>query len=120
VDLIPDVMPLIGWLDDIGLLGFLYWFFITRKAASSHKPENFTETGSSSETRKPEPPLSSPHEILGVEQDASPEEIRKAYRELAGKYHPDKVAHLGDEFREMAEERFKRIQEAYQKLSDKK
>ncbi|MBW1817978.1 MAG: DnaJ domain-containing protein [Deltaproteobacteria bacterium] len=44
-------------------------------------------------------------------------EIRKAYRELANRYHPDKVNHLGEEFRDLAEERFKEVQTAYQELT---
>jgi DnaJ-class molecular chaperone len=35
---------------------------------------------------------------------------------LAGQYHPDKVSHLGEEFRQLAEKRFKEIQVAYQEL----
>ncbi len=51
------------------------------------------------------------YEILGVSRDASEEEIKKAYRKLAHKYHPDKES--GDE------EKFKEINAAYQVLSDK-
>lgn len=50
------------------------------------------------------------YEILGVKRDASPEEIKRAFRELAQKYHPDKPG--GDA------EKFKQINEAYQVLSD--
>ncbi|WP_219722060.1 J domain-containing protein [Deinococcus planocerae] len=57
-----------------------------------------------------------PHEVLGVAPDASPEEIRAAYRELAKRYHPDRVGHLGPEFRQLAERRMKAINAAYQKL----
>ncbi len=55
------------------------------------------------------------YQILGVSRDATDEEIKKAYRELARKYHPD--LHPGD--REM-EARFKEINEAYSVLSDPK
>ena len=53
------------------------------------------------------------YEELGVQPDASSEEIREAYRRLAKKYHPD--TNRGDK---VAEERFKRIGEAYRVLSD--
>jgi DnaJ like chaperone protein len=51
--------------------------------------------------------------ILGVAPDASNEQIRSAYRKLAAQYHPDTVANLGEEFTEVAEEKFKLINEAY-------
>jgi curved DNA-binding protein len=54
------------------------------------------------------------YQILGVSRDASPEEIKKAYRKLAMKYHPDKVK--GD--KKAAEEKFKQISEAYAVLSN--
>jgi Holliday junction DNA helicase RuvB len=53
--------------------------------------------------------------VLGVKRDAPHEEIKKAYRRLARKHHPDK--NLGDN---AAEERFKKIKEAYEILSNKK
>jgi molecular chaperone DnaJ len=55
------------------------------------------------------------YEILGIDQSASPDEIKKAYRTLALQNHPDKV--VPDEKKE-AEERFKEISEAYAVLSD--
>ena len=60
-----------------------------------------------------------PYRILGIDRSASAVEIKQAYRELARKYHPDKLEHLGDEFKELAEIRFKEIQKAYQELSGK-
>src|ERR687883_1958631 len=55
------------------------------------------------------------YQVLGVKRDAKPEEIKKAYRRLARKYHPD--VNPGDK---SAEDRFKLITEAHDVLSDEK
>ena len=52
------------------------------------------------------------YQILGVSRDASEEEIKKAFRQQALKYHPDRNQEAG------ADEKFKEINEAYQVLSD--
>ncbi len=57
-----------------------------------------------------------PQEILGVRPDASAGEIRDAFHRLAIHYHPDKVHHLGQEFEEVAKEKFLRLKEAYEVL----
>ncbi len=56
------------------------------------------------------------YQILGVDATATDNEIKKAYRKMATKYHPDKVAHLGEDLRLMAEEKFKAVNAAYQAL----
>jgi molecular chaperone DnaJ len=55
------------------------------------------------------------YEILGVDRGASPEEIKKAYRNLCLRYHPDRVP---PQQKKEAEEKFKEISEAYAVLSD--
>ena len=50
---------------------------------------------------------------LGLEKGATMDEIKKAYRKLSMKYHPDKVRHLGDEFQQIAETKMKEINAAY-------
>ncbi|MGI6638519.1 MAG: DnaJ domain-containing protein [Desulfobulbus sp.] len=51
--------------------------------------------------------------VLGLEKGASFDEIKKAYRKLSMQYHPDKVSHLGEEFKGIAEEKMKEINVAY-------
>ncbi len=51
--------------------------------------------------------------ILGLETEADMDTIKKAYRKLSMKYHPDKVRHLGEEFRVIAEQKMKDINGAY-------
>ena len=77
---------------------------------NSSRANNYTQNSSS---------FWDPYKILEIQSDASQEDIKKAYRQLAGKYHPDKVEHLGEEFKALAEKRFKEIQQAYQELRAK-
>ena len=55
-------------------------------------------------------------EVLGVSADADRDAVRSAYRGLVRKYHPDRVDHLGPEFRELAQEKFVEIQKAYERI----
>ena len=59
-----------------------------------------------------------PYQVLGVSRDASDEEIKKAYRALSRKYHPD--ANVNNPNKEQAEEKFKEIQQAYQRIMDER
>ena len=52
-----------------------------------------------------------PYEVLGVSPNASDDEVKKAYRELTRKYHPD--ANVNNPLADLAEEKFKEVQEAY-------
>ena len=54
------------------------------------------------------------YEILGLTRGATSVEVKKAYRNLALTHHPDRVSHLGEEYRKIAEEKFKEISEAHQ------
>lgn len=60
----------------------------------------------------------SPHEVLGISPGASREEIRAAYKNLVKKYHPDRLASLGEEFHAIAERKMKLINAAYEALMD--
>ena len=56
------------------------------------------------------------YRILEISPDATNEEVKKAYRKMAVKYHPDKVATLGEDVQKAAEEKFKAISEAYEAI----
>jgi DnaJ like chaperone protein len=56
------------------------------------------------------------YKILEVEPTVSDEEVKKAYRRMAMKYHPDKVSHLGEDFKNVANEKFKKVQAAYDQI----
>jgi DnaJ like chaperone protein len=62
------------------------------------------------------PETDSSYKILEIEPSSSNDEVKKANRRMAMKYHPDKVSHLGDEFRRTADEKFKKVNEAYEKI----
>jgi hypothetical protein len=134
-DLFPDLIIGWGWVDDLIILGLLWWYFFVyrkkrviydgyyersrgsgeKRGEGSHDDRargggnNFRDEGASRD----------PYVVLEIGRSASPEEIRKAYRKLANKYHPDKVNHLGEEFRELAGRRFSEIHNAYQELMAK-
>jgi DnaJ like chaperone protein len=56
------------------------------------------------------------YKILEIDPSASDDEVRKAYRRMAMKFHPDKVSHLGEEFQKSAKEKFQKLQQAYENI----
>ena len=60
--------------------------------------------------------VSDPFKVLEIEKTVSDSEVKKAYRRLASKFHPDKIGDLGDAHKAKAKERFLQIQEAYEKI----
>lgn len=111
IDLAPDLVPAVGWLDDLIVVGLLLWFL----SGSGWTPWGGAQRGSAGE--KAETASADPYATLGVKRGASQDEIRTAYRQLVAQYHPDKVSHLGKEFQEMAHQKLIAIQEAYEALT---
>jgi len=99
-------------LKDIGVshLGDCYSIGLT--ALEIRSEENTPRGGSDGECL---PPKDEHYyaKILGLTGKLTRTEIKKRYRDIVAKYHPDKVQHLGKEFQEMAEEKAKAINEAY-------
>jgi hypothetical protein len=120
-DFFPDVVLGWGWIDDLVVLYFLWRFFYRSRGQFYRQPQGAGRSdqnthGNGSPNSNANLP-SDPYDVLQIPRGASQEEIKAAYKHLAGKYHPDKVLHLGDEFQSLAEKRFKEIQAAYQELA---
>ena len=62
------------------------------------------------------PSNDSNYRILEIKPNATDEEVKKAYRKMAIKYHPDKVATLGEDVQKAAEEKFKAVNQAYEAI----
>jgi DnaJ like chaperone protein len=127
-DLLPDLLAGWGWLDDLIVIGLLWRYLFHAKQPGQPKWsrifKNQQRAGYDSQQHREKSQARDktgdqhldPYTVLGVSRSATKEEIKAAYRKLVRKYHPDKVAHLGDEFKILAENRFKEIQQAYHDL----
>ena len=120
-DLLPDFMVGWGWLDDLVVLGLLARYYLRQsqlRRTAGRSDQDWQAAGDhhhrDADAGRRE--QRDPHEILGVAPDATGDEIKSAYRALAAQYHPDKVQHLGEDIQQLAELRFKEIQQAYEAL----
>jgi DnaJ like chaperone protein len=57
-----------------------------------------------------------PYEVLGIQPSATDDEVKAAYRKMALKHHPDRVATLGDDVRKAAEQKFQQINNAKERI----
>jgi len=60
--------------------------------------------------------LEAAYAVLEIDPSATDEEVKKAYRKMAVKYHPDKVSYLGDEIKAQANEKFQQLNQSYEKI----
>ena len=119
-----DFVPVFGRIDDIiNFLLALRYFWKRKQLFQGRMPPGGggqgraagKDAGSSSPGK--DHGEDDPYQVLGKKPGDDEETIRKAYRELLGKYHPDRVQHLGEEFREIALQRTKSINLAWQDIS---
>jgi DnaJ-domain-containing protein 1 len=121
-DLIPDFFGRgLGLIDDLSLIALLTYFYRNRlreyaaRATQESGGRDERERSSSARAEAPESSFD-PYQILGIDSSASGEEIQSAYKARMHEYHPDKVAHLGEELQEVAHRKAVEIQQAYEQL----
>lgn len=113
-----DFIPVVGRLDDLfflALAGYYKWRQASgsgrrtrRRPAAERGPADFPRAGAQSE--------GDPYQLLGVAKADDASTIKKAYRDLVAKYHPDRVQHLGEEFKVLAASRTTAINKAYETI----
>jgi hypothetical protein len=118
-DLLPDFLGLPGRVDDLGVIALLTWFFRNHAKQYALRMAKGAFAGSSAGgmSAATEPGPFDPYRVLGVDHAASGAAIQAAYRTRMKEYHPDKVAHLGEDLQKLAHERSQEIQRAYRELS---
>lgn len=97
---------------------FLGYWVVANLLAKKDRQDPQPATGPAADSSTENPGSATPkgrawHDVFGIAPDASIEEIRAAYRDLIGQYHPDKVAMLGEELQALAERKSKEINLAY-------
>ena len=103
-----SLAPLAALSGGAGLL-----WIVGRRPRHAWNPTPYPRPGPTDDAAPRLPP---PYAVLGVSSSASLEEIHLAFRQPMREYHPDRVADLGDELRDLAEEKAKAISEAYQTI----
>lgn len=119
-DLVPDYLGRgLGLADDVFLIALLVYLYrqrIRRSGDATGARRGATDRRGHDPEKPAEIPLD-PYAVLGIESSASAQEIRDAYRARMREYHPDKVAHLGEELQQVAHRKSIEIQRAYEELS---
>lgn len=118
-DLVPDFSGRgLGYIEDLILIGLATYYYrvyqrrYAARTAGSQRQQRRDEGASTTGSDK----SFDPYQVLGIARSATGEDIQAAYRARMREYHPDKVAHLGEELQKLAHDKALQIQQAYRQL----
>ncbi len=123
-DLIPDFLGRgLGLIDDLLVIALLSYFYRrqlgeaaargARGAGGRERHEDSARCSAAAHESSPDP-----YQVLGITSSASTKAIHAAYKARMSEYHPDKVAHLGEDLQKLAHRKALEIQHAYQQLCE--
>jgi DnaJ-class molecular chaperone len=101
-------LAVVGFL----LVSFVIEVFVSKQSRPANRREADAKTSAVDSEKNPAEPAW--FEVLGVSSSASNDEIKAAYRERIAQYHPDQVAGLGLELRQVAERKMRELNSAYE------
>ncbi|MCR5193656.1 MAG: DnaJ domain-containing protein [Bacteroidales bacterium] len=116
----PELLLLHSISNGLGIRMSDYLSISSRHTTSSYRHSDSSSRGGSYRSSSSRGNTTSsgkdPYSVLGINSSATDDEVKKAYRRMAMKYHPDKVEGLGDEVKRNAEAQFREINEAYETI----
>ena len=121
-----DFVPVLGRLDDLAIFLLALFYYWKRKkmreamGMGGRIGGESARAGEGHHGRPKEEGETDPYRTLGVSPGDDEETIKRAYREMLGRYHPDRVQHLGEEFREMAARRTRAITGAWRRIREER
>ncbi len=104
----------------LGLLALLYvvWRILRDVKRGTKAPRRQPSRGKAPSQKAAHTPIyaKNPYKILGLQESSSAEEVRRAYQTLVKQYHPDRIADMAPELRELAEQRTQELNAAYESI----
>lgn len=113
-----DFIPVFGRLDDLFVLALAGYYYLkqTKSPGGKTRRRPTAENAPADPLAAGEQPDADPYQLFGVSRNSDAATIKKAYRDLMAKYHPYRVQHLGEEFKELAASKTTVINKAYEKI----
>ncbi|GAB4282648.1 MAG: hypothetical protein Kow0029_28330 [Candidatus Rifleibacteriota bacterium] len=121
IDLIPDRLGggRLGRIDDLILIFIVIYLYFFKPLVDEMLHPNAASASTNEQNHKAATEDDDPFSILGVDRNAGVDEIKAAYYEKIKQYHPDLVSKMGPEIQQVAAEKTRRLNEAYETLMKK-